>query len=479
MGAFVVTSILNYAFGVAMGWFFSPAQYGVLGVAQSLLLLVALVVGSGFAWTTTHDIAASGVTGETRHRFRAAWLVNVFLALALGGGLWAAYAWGGLFEGSAYRTVVPLIGLTAVLLAARSVVNGALRGLYRFDALATNQIGEVVAKAGAGLILVAAGAGVAGVMAGFALGTAVALAHSLWVTRQARLWQGQGWLDRRVIATTAPLFVGMVGTALMINLDILGLKLLAPAGASDELAGYYQAAVILARMPVFVAQTLTLVLFSYVTGARARQEAGGLGTAEYARDAVRAWARLILPVGLVLMLAPHAVLSLVFPARYQVAAPSLQVASAGGMFLALATLLIAVLQAAGNRRRPAVVAAIAIAVQVVALVLLVPRLGPQGAAISLLAAGAVTVLGLVPAFVPWFRPGFRLNLRPFVPLLALMLPLLLIADEGREMALLKLGLAGLGYLVALVAVNARALGEPWRPNVRGVTQVFQLLLGGY
>jgi hypothetical protein len=91
----------------------------------------------------------------------------------------------------------------------------------------------------------------------------------------------------------------------------------------------------------------------------------------------------------------------------------------------------------------------------------------------------VTVLGLVPAFVPWFRPGFRLNLRPFVPLLALMLPLLLIADEGREMALLKLGLAGLGYLAALVAVNARALGEPWRPNVRGVTQVFQLLLGGY
>jgi O-antigen/teichoic acid export membrane protein len=39
VAAYLGTSVLNYAFGVALSWFFAPEQFGVLGVAQSLLLL--------------------------------------------------------------------------------------------------------------------------------------------------------------------------------------------------------------------------------------------------------------------------------------------------------------------------------------------------------------------------------------------------------------------------------------------------------
>ena len=188
VATFAATAVINYAFGVGMSWLFPPSQFGILGVAQSLLLLLALTVGSGFAWTAAQDFAALGVTDETRRRFRSAWLLNVMLGLALGGGLWAAFLFGWIPLGHGYRWAVPLVSLTTVLLAARSVVNGVVRGLYKFVPLAVNQIAEALIKAAAGLALVFAGGGVAGVMAGFAFGTAAALAHSLWVTRGARLW---------------------------------------------------------------------------------------------------------------------------------------------------------------------------------------------------------------------------------------------------------------------------------------------------
>jgi O-antigen/teichoic acid export membrane protein len=81
IGAYIATSVLNYAFGVGLSWFFSPDQFGVLGVAQSLLLLVALAVGSGFTWTAAQDIAANGLNEDTRRRFR--WLSSPMPRLAL------------------------------------------------------------------------------------------------------------------------------------------------------------------------------------------------------------------------------------------------------------------------------------------------------------------------------------------------------------------------------------------------------------
>lgn len=536
--AFIITSALNYAFGVALSWLFTPAQFGVLGVAQSLLLLTALVVGSGFAWTATGDLAASGVTSETRRRFRAAWAANVVLGALLAGGLWAAYAAGWLPLGSAYRAVVPLVGLTTVLLAARSVVNGAARGLYRFGPVAVNLAGEVAVKVVAGLALVAIGGGVVGVMVGFALGAAAALAHSLWIVRPARLWHGRGWprevegsnstslptplisrgwFDRGVMAATAPLFVGMLGPALMLNLDILGLRLLAPAGQGDELAGFYQAAVILARAPVFVARSLTLVLFSYAAGAKAPASGERRGASGHVWAAMRAWVRLLLPVGLVLILAPQAALTLFFPTRYRAAAPSLRLAAGGGLLLALVTLLNGVFQARGHRRRPAWAAGLALFAQVVILAWLAPRRGASGAALSLLGAGSVALLGLLPGIVPLLRasapsplsPSSRSGrgaaegqrpesvactepsavlslskgrseglLRFSAPLLVLVAPLLLLPDGGRNAVLLKLTLSGLGYLAALGGLHFRSAGGPDRSATNPFIRLVLVLMGG-
>ncbi|MFW6070554.1 MAG: lipopolysaccharide biosynthesis protein [bacterium] len=474
IGAFLVTSVLNYVFGVGLSWFLQPAQYGVLGVAQSLLLLAALVVSAGFSWTANRDVAAGGVNAGTRTRFRTAWLANLALGALVAVALYTAYRLDFLALGPAYRAVVPLVGLTAIILAARAVVIGAAQGLYHFGAVAVNQVAEVAVKFGAGLLLVTLGYGAAGVMAAFALGAALALVHSLWIVRPARLWQGGGWFEGKVFSSTAPLFVAMLGPALMLNLDILGLKLLAPPTRSDEMAGFYQAAVILARIPVFTARSLTMVVFSYVAGAQRRPDAP-----DYARAALRLWQRLLLPAGIALALAPQAALTLFFPVAYLTAAPALRMAAVGGVLLSLVTLLAGIAQASGQRNRSASAAALATGVQILTLWWLVPQWGALGAAASLVTSGVVALLGMG-ALLPAPRATARNRLLQATPLLALALPLLWLPDGSRSLALLKFALSGLAYVLALL-ITQKPAGAPASTTSgasRWRSHLVHLLVGG-
>ena len=374
--------------------------------------------------------------------------------------------------GPAYRLVVPAISLTTVLLAARAVLNGAAQGLFRFGQVAVNQVLEVAIKFSAGLSLVAVGFGVAGVMAGFAIGTAAALLHSLWIVRPDRLWTGRGWLDRQVVLSTAPLFVGMLGPALILNLDILGLKLLAP-GQGDALAGFYQAAVILARIPVFTARALTMVVFSYVASSR-RQPS----QANYGRAAVRAWQRLLLPASVALFIAPQTFIGLIYPDSYQLAASYLRIAAVGGGLLSLMTLLMGIAQAGGQRRPSAVVALVATLAQILVLVLVVPAWGATGAAWSLVLAGTVGVAGLAPLFLQRQSLNAAKLVRALVPLVAMALLLALLPDGGRLAALFKLAAAGAAYLLVLAAMRYPVVASRRAAtSTKGAGIVYEILIG--
>jgi O-antigen/teichoic acid export membrane protein len=393
--AFAVASAGNYAFGVALGWYLSPAEFGVAGVVQSLLLIAGIPVANGFSWAVAQDVAISGLTAKTRRRFRAAWVANMALGVVIAGFVWGSYQIGWLALGPDYMGPMSLLSLAIVLLAARSVIIGVVQGNRRFGQVAANQVGEVVIRFGSGLAMLWVGAGVTAVTGAFALGAGATALHSVWITRRERLWRGSGWIERGLAASSAPYFLSMLGVSVMLNIDILGLKLLSSASEGNEMIGFYQAAVTLARIPAYVAQALVLVLFAYAAEAKGTDTVCGLTAFAFAKRAIRAWSGVLVPVGLGLLLWPRAALGLLFPAAYQAAALSLQIAAVGATLLALVTLLSGVLQAAGDRHHPVFVIGVASSCQVLCLVILVPQLGAIGAALSLLTGGIVGVAGLL------------------------------------------------------------------------------------
>lgn len=492
--AYIATSVINYAFGVSLSWFFNPRQFGVLGVTQSLLLMFALIVGAGFTWTVARDFASTGNCETSRRRFRMALLANAILAVGLGISLWIAYRTGIMPLGPAYRVVIPLVGLTTLILSVRGVLNGAARGVFLFAPVAFNLIVEVVIKAAVGLLLVYLGLGVNGVILSFAIGAGLSLVHSLWVLQPARLWEGRGWLDRTVLKDTAPYFLSFMGIAILLNLDVLGLKILAPADSGDIQAGIYQAAVILARAPVFIAQALTLVLFSYAASSTRMRETRleselTENRTDYVRTALKTWLRLILPGALVLILAPRPILALLFPPAYQSAASILQITAIGGAMLALATLLTGVFQALGQRRIPVRATGLAAITQVIVLIWLVPDQGAEGAALSLIAAGICATLTMLPLLLPILKDLYETN--RVIParfptwLASLVLPhislaaFLIFIPKGRvDLSLLLLIVAAMIYLGVLAILRTKTELNQKRSAIQKINQFVQVLLGG-
>lgn len=484
IAAFVANSVLNYGFSVMLSWFLSPAEFGVLGVAQSLLLLSGMIVGSGFAWTAAHDIALSGVCEETRQTFRTSWIANTSLGVVLAGAFWFVYTQRVLPFGPHYLLVILFVGLTTVLLAIRTVGNGALRGLFRFGSLSVNLVMEVIVKIGVGLSLVVAGYGVPGVLVGFTLGTFTALLHCLWLLKSERLWPRGGQLERRVIWMTIPFFLGMVGPSLIMNLDILGLKFFAPANVADQMAGLYQGAVILARTPVFIAQALGMVFFSYAAGRYARE--GKWEVTNHLSVAMRAWLRMLLPIALGLVLAPQAALAIFYPAPYHQISTTLQIAAAGCALLALAVLFTGILQATEDRFWPALVTGMAVVVQIAVLSVGLPRGGIITAAVSLLAGGLVAVTGLLPsvyrrARLSILKPEASLILKLAwfcFPYACLAFPLLVLPDGGRGALILKFMIAGCAYCLALLVTHPVRSDLADQPVRRQIVQLVNVLLGG-
>lgn len=486
IAAYIATAIINYSFGVGLSWFLSPAQFGMLGVAQSLLLMLALAVGSSFAWTANHDLSSIGLNTKSRTKFRTAFLMNVLTGVLAAILLWFAYRSGILKLDADYQVVILLIGITTLILAARAVLNGAARGLQKFNPVALNLIGEVLVKAVLGIALVALGLNVVGVLVAFALGAFISLLHSLWIVRGNKLWSGTGWFDKQVIFATLPMFVGMVSVAFVLNLDIIGLKILTPTNQSDILAGYYQAAVILARTPVFIAQAVTLVLFSYVASSMNKLSSSNkIYPIVYFRTALKTWYRLLLPGGLILILSPKSALSIFFPDNYQNAARLLQVAALGCILLALVTLFNGILQASNRKTQAAMVLGLATITQIIFMAILIPKIGPLGSPLSLLIAGSIGLLGLLSSLrdelnelISSYNLALNLLQQIALPILALIFPLILLPDGGRWMSFFKILLSGLFYLMVLFGMQMQRTKVTKRPITSYLNNFVRVLLGG-
>jgi O-antigen/teichoic acid export membrane protein len=277
----------------------------------------------------------------------------------------------------------------------------------------------------------------------------------------------------------------MLGTALMLNLDVLGLKLLAVGGQGDELSGYYQAAVILARTPVFLAQALTLVLFSYAAGNVLDDLGEKSKLSTYFQAAVRSWFRFLVPIGVVLILAPADILTLMFPAQYQESSDILQIAAVGGLLLSLVTMLNGVLQATGHKRGAALTTAVATVSQIAVLLWFVPRSGAHGAAASLVVAGVIALAGLVIIYLRAssvnLKKLFRMEnlgiaLREVLPIFIISTFLLLVPGGSRYLTLFKLALVVILYLTVLFAVQTSGK-ERQSKQSNSLMSLIQLVIG--
>ena len=399
LASFGLMAVLNYAFAVTMSWLLPVEQYGAVGIGQAVLVMGATIVGAGFPWALARTLAQTRSREEQAGAFRAAFIGNSILGLGLSA-LVAAVALAGIVQPMEIYTPILLLAAASIaVLTPNSVLAGALQGWLLQRQLAIVRVTEVLVKMGVGILLVLIGFGAVGAIAGFLAGAIVATVLAAIFLRGFPMSIRGKWMDRRVLAAAGPFFVTMVGFALLSQVDLLTLKAFSTPATADFLAGQYQVAVILGRIPFFAGLALFGAVFPHVS-----RSAGRSGEARaYAGLAFKYTILFLLPIGLTLAVIPDELIRLLFSSRYDASAEALAIVGIAMSVLTLGFGCATLLQARGRHALPALTLAVAVPTQIAAAALAVPAFGITGAAGALALASALVLVFLGPPVVRSYR----------------------------------------------------------------------------
>jgi O-antigen/teichoic acid export membrane protein len=443
--AFFGIAVLNFAYANAMAWLLPVQSYGRLGLVQSCILIIATLVRAGFPWALAR-VLSNGASATEAYRAAKSGLVgNALIVVAFSMIMVLAFAFAGLDFGSHGVLILGLLILEAVLVAPAALLAGVLQGTMRFGILGFGQAVETLVKLVAGVALVLLGYGVEGATGAIVMGTTVLLLLLAWSTRHFTFWRERSWGSWQTYGDSLTIFVGLCALTVIGNIDIIGLKLFSHPGQSDTLTGYYQAAIILPRIPILLAGAYATALFPYL--ARGSQQE----ISDYTLKALKYGLLLIIPADLLLVAIPEQVIRLIYPEAYLVSATALRIAALGSCFLALATILISAFQARGLAHIPARWLPVAALAEVIALWLLVPTYGIVGAALALVVGSLLACACMWAAIARLYR--WRISLpdiaRYMLVSSALVAITMLLPHSNRLWTLASSAIALVIYLVLL------------------------------
>lgn len=386
LASFGGTSVLNYGFSLIMGWLLLPGDFGWLAFAQAVILVAGLVLQQGFTWSLARAVAnAEG--GDRGPLVRGALVANLVLAVSMGTVVAGLFAAGPLRSGLETGAVASIVALSFLFISLAATARGCAQGSERFGMVAALQVTEILCKVLAGTTLVLLGFGATGAIAGFLIGGLAATALGVYFLVYKLDVRPTGKIELPAIRLAGPMFVALLGLSLLLNLDLVALKLFTEERTP---VGYYQAGLVLANAPYYLV-TVSFVQVLFVRLARL----GNLPeTRRAVGEALGLVATLVLPIEVVLMIVPEQALLALFPDAYASGASALRLLAVGNALLILAAVLSAAFQAVGRGRVPALVFVAVVLPECLMLWRVVPTNGITGAAAVFATTAAVAFLAL-------------------------------------------------------------------------------------
>ncbi|MBA2714164.1 MAG: oligosaccharide flippase family protein [Rubrobacteraceae bacterium] len=380
------TSVLNYGFSLIMGWLLLPGDFGWLAFAQAVILVAGLVLQQGFTWSLARAVA--NADGPDRDALvRGALVANLVLAITMGSIVAGLFAAGPLRPGLETGAVAAIVALSFLFISLAATARGCAQGSERFGMVAALQVAEILCKVLGGTTLVLLGFGATGAVAGFLLGGLAATALGLYFLVYKLGVRLRGNIELPAIRLAGPMFVALLGLSLLLNLDLIALKLFTEARTP---VGYYQAGLVLANAPYYLV-TVSFVQVLFVRLARLGDLAA---TRRAVGETLSMVVTLVLPIEVVFMIVPEQALLALFPDAYASGASALRLLAIGNALLILAAVLSAAFQAVGRARVPALVLLAVVLPESLVLWMIVPARGTTGAASVFATAAAIALIAL-------------------------------------------------------------------------------------
>jgi O-antigen/teichoic acid export membrane protein len=335
--ATLAANAIAIVFTVVFTRLLGVGDYGSLGALLSTFTILA-VAGSALQVAVAREAAlghlgSAGAVGATARRW-VTQLVGAGIALTAASIIWRdeiaelvavpEHAW-------AAAAIIPT-GIVWMLL---GVLRGALQGLHRYAPVGQSVVLEAFGRLVLGLVLVVGGAGVTGAY----LGTPLAmLVTAVWLAVLLRRSSGpapEGARPRTLASLVsggwAPI-VGLVFLAALQNVDVI----VAKREMGDDAAGAYAAAVVAAKLVVWVAIGIGLYLLPEAT----RRAAAGLDPRPVFFRTLALLGLVTVPALVIFLLVPSLLLRVAFGDEYTTAADALVLLGAAMSLLAVAYLAV-------------------------------------------------------------------------------------------------------------------------------------------
>ena len=434
--SFVASAILTRALG--------PSNFGVYGVVISQLMWLEMLMNAGIPSATAQLMADSRHDQAAVESSARALLVGWSLALLAT--CWIAAPWVADLMRIPDGTVLLRIALLDLPFMAIFVsYDGALNGRRLFGILAAVQVAYGAIKLAGILLLVVLGISVEGALAAYVVSTGV-LAAVLAVRYRPFGSRPRAPIVREILAITAPMALYLVSIQVLLSLDLWSLKALWTG--PGEVLGHYVASMNLSKMLLVISGAQSGVVFASVAWALA--EGNAARARHHIQDATRFGLILATAAWVLLVLNGSEVLSLLYSRPYADGDRFLPLQLAALAILVLLDILEAALMAAGHRWSIAGILLATVPFAWLGNVVLIPLLGPIGAAASLL-------LGVVIATVTVGIIAYR---RVLVAAAVVGLASTLYPVHG-PLVLVKLGVLGVLYFFVLFG-----LGEVTKDDFR-------------
>jgi O-antigen/teichoic acid export membrane protein len=367
---YVATAILTRKLG--------PTDYGIYGVVMSQLLWLEMLTNAGVSG------AIAKLMAESRHdhgeiECSAQTLLLSFSVLLFGVCWFLAPHVARVMQipnGEVlFRIAIIDLPFAAIFVA----YDGILNGRRHFGVLAMAYVVYGLAKLAGVLALIAIGFSTERVLVTFVISTCM-VSSALLVLYRPRGRRPRGPIMGRIAVITAPLALYLVAGQVLLNLDLWSLKGLLQGGG--EVVGYYVASMNLAKILMVIPGAQAGVIFTSVAWAVASRDTAR--AQRHIQDATRFAVILAAAALVILGLNASEVLSLLYSPAYAAGEHFLPLQLAGFGLFALLDAFSQALIAAG--RRGFVVGGVVVTVPIVWLsnYILIPRIGPLGAATSML-----------------------------------------------------------------------------------------------
>lgn len=331
--AAVAAGVLNYVYALALTRLLDVSAYATFAAGQGLVVCTAAVAVVTVPWMLAQALARARTEAERAEAVRFAVVTGV------AGGLVAALVVGTVAAQFASAATVAVIATATFLIYVTRVSAGWLQGTERLRTLAVVTGAEAVLKLAVGLLFVSVlGLGETGALAAFAVAV---VPYFLCRPRGLRGGRGRPWLSAAANRALWRRAVGVASlqgvVALMAAVDVI---LVAMLPTDRSAAASYQAAVMLGRVPLFLAGAVSIAFLPALSRRRAGTPLAG--------DALRMYLMVALPLTAVAATTPAALLDVVFPSGYARVSTLLALTAVTGLALGALALLVTFCQAVND-----------------------------------------------------------------------------------------------------------------------------------